>query len=672
MKVKGITIWEQYAEFIAIGVVAVVFIVYVVFQLSNDTNAVKVGGKTLGPGTVDAELQTKADALARRIQDDAASPVELEMPEPMSSRFEASIAASINPAGSMSMPRPVVVVDAGSSVEVSGQPYIVPTIHSTQQPVTMQFFDGLDDSTVQGYPELQDRFETGPYDTTWITAAAVFDAAKILEQYQNPGPSNELPLRDKWYNGRVDIIDVVVEREELVDGEWGSLKQVDLIPGQASFREQVSGEVGAATRDEVIGQLARPGVQESIIRPSFLLTRNSDWVHPAMYGGDGDGANELLILKRRYATLKEEIESTQSQIDRLGGGAGSGGSGGGSPGGGGGLGGAGGGGGLGGAGGGVGGGGGLGGAGGGGGLGGAGGGVGGGGIGGGGLGGAGGGVGGSGGGGGGVPGSRRERELKLKRLERDLARYERQLDTTTDRLRELGVDVGESGDLDLDFASSLEEVWTWVHDMDIEPDHVYRYRFTIKVYNPFFAKKLSLISSQHDLAEDFMLDSITSDWSEPVRVEPFVRFYITRAVPSGFGAASGNLGLGQVEAEVRRFHDGQWHDQTFPVQPGDRIGGVRRVEVASGDDDMAGGGAPGEGGASEPDDGRMLQDEIDIDFGTGLYVLEIIPNADLDPGRVRFGREATVVLAPMDASLDLGHEIRDPKVDGELAKPSGG
>ncbi|MCH2162879.1 MAG: hypothetical protein MK085_13545, partial [Phycisphaerales bacterium] len=300
-----------------------------------------------------------------------------------------------------------------------------------------------------------------------------------------------------------------------------------------------------------------------------------------------------------------------------------------------------------------------------------GGGIGGGGIGGGGLGGAGGGVGGS-GRGGGASGSRRERELKLKSLERDLDRYERQLATTTNRLLELGVGVDEEGELDLDFASSLEEVWTWVHDMDIEPDHVYRYRFTIKVYNPFFAKKLSLIPSQHELAEDFMLDSITSDWSDPVRVEPFVRFFITRAVPSGYGAASGNLGLGQVEAEVFRFHDGQWHNQTFPLQPGDRIGGVRRVDLGSGDEEAGGDGSLGEGGAGSPDDGRIVQTEIDIDFGTGLYVLEIIPNADLDPGQVRFGREATVVLAPMDPSLDLGHENRDPRADGERAKPSGG
>ena len=663
MKVKGITIWEQYAEFIAIGVVAVVFIVYVVFQLSDGTNAIKIGSSTMTPGTVDAELQDKADALGRRISSDAAAPVDLEMPEPQSERFTAAMAASINPDARFISPRPIVVVDAGSSVDVSGQPYVEPSIHATERPMTMQFFDGLDDSTVQGYPELQERFSDRPFDTTWVTAAAVFNASKILEQYRSTGPGNELPLRDKWYNGRVDIIDVVVEREEQVDGAWTNLKVVDLIPGQASFREQVSGEVDAGTRDEIISQLAQPGAQESIIRPSFLLTRNSDWVHPAMYGGDGDGASEVLLLKRRYAALTNEIKVTKEQIQQLGGGKGSGGSGGGKgPGGG-----------IGGAGGGIGGsGGGIGGS--GGGIGGAGGGIGGAG---GGIGGAGGGIGGA-GGGGGAGGSKRERELRVKRLERDLVRYERQLGTSVDRLKELGIEVDESGELDLEVASSMDEVWTWVHDMDIEPGHQYRYRFTIKVYNPFFAKKLSLISSQHHLADDFSIDSVTSEWSEPVRVEPFVRYYITRAVPSGYGAASGNLGLGHAEAEVFRFHDGRWHSRTFPVQPGDRIGGVRRVDLAepSGDEGSdrdgpggTGGGGEGEGGT---DDGTMIAGEVDIDFGTGRYVLEIIPNATLDPSRVRFGREASVVLAPMDLTLGLGHETRDPRDDGDRAKPSGG
>ncbi len=256
--------------------------------------------------------------------------------------------------------------------------------------------------------------------------------------------------------------------------------------------------------------------------------------------------------------------------------------------------------------------------------------------------------------------------MRLKRLERDLARFERQLDKASDRLQQLGVAVGDDGELDLGIESSQDEVWTWVHDMDIVAGHQYRYRFTIKVYNPFFAKKLSLIGEQHHLADDFAMESVTSEWSEPVRVDPFVRYFITRAVPSGYGAASGNLGLGSAEAEVFRFHDGRWHSRTFPVQPGDRIGGARIVEIESSEEPASDG--MGEGG----DDGTMLAGDVEIDFGTGLYVLEIIPNATLDPSKVRFGREAVVVLAPLDSSMGMGHVIRDPRGDGDEVKPTEG
>ncbi len=650
MKVKGITIWEQYAEFIAIGIVAVVFVVYVVFQVSDDTNSVKIGSNTMSPGDVDEELKKKADSLNRRISSDAASPVEFEMPQPQSQRFLDAMSASVSPSYREVHPRPMIVVDAGSSVDMSGQSYIEPKVQATDLPVTMQFFDGLDDSAVSGVPELEDRFADRPYDTTWVTAAAVFDAAKVLEQYRSKGANGELPLREKWYNGRLDIVDVVVEREEMVDGRWANLRVVDAIPGQSSFREQIAGEVDSGTRDEIISKLAVPGTQSEIIRPSFLMTRNSDWVHPAMYSSKGDGANEVLVLKRRYSALMQQIDDTTEQIKQLGGGQ-SGGSGGpgGKPGGGG-LGGSGGG--LGGLGGSGGGGGGLGGS--GGGLGGSGGGLG--------------GLGGSGGGGGGgaATSSKREREMRLKRLERDLARFERQLDKASDRLQQLGVAVGDDGELDLGIESSQDEVWTWVHDMDIVAGHQYRYRFTIKVYNPFFAKKLSLIGEQHHLADDFAMESVTSEWSEPVRVDPFVRYFITRAVPSGYGAASGNLGLGSAEAEVFRFHDGRWHSRTFPVQPGDRIGGARIVEIESSEEPASDG--MGEGG----DDGTMLAGDVEIDFGTGLYVLEIIPNATLDPSKVRFGREAVVVLAPLDSSMGMGHVIRDPRGDGDEVKPTEG
>ena len=100
------------------------------------------------------------------------------------------------------------------------------------------------------------------------------------------------------------------------------------------------------------------------------------------------------------------------------------------------------------------------------------------------------------------------------------------------------------------------------------------------------------------------------------------------------------MGLGHAEFEVMRFHDGQWWTRRFPVQPGDQIGGVRNMttSVAVEEDN----GRPGRGGEEEEEE----KDEgVDIDFATGRFVLDIIPNPNLDPSRVRFGREAEVVLA---------------------------
>ena len=80
--------------------------------------------------------------------------------------------------------------------------------------------------------------------------------------------------------------------------------------------------------------------------------------------------------------------------------------------------------------------------------------------------------------------------------------------------------------------------------------------------------------------------------------------------------------------------------RSFPVQPGDQIGGVRRMSTreAVEEDD----GRPGREG--EDDDGEK-DEGVEIDFATGQFVLDIIPKANLNPSRVRFGREAGVVLA---------------------------
>jgi hypothetical protein len=630
MKIKGITVWEQYAEFILFGAVAVVFALYLVTQFSSSTNAVRIDNVEMRPGEIDGKLAERADALNRRIRDDASTAVEIATPPKKLPEFNAGLARSISPASPNVPPSPIVAIGTGASVDIGGQAYVVPSVPSPERPVSMQFFDGLDPLAVEGVEAMESRYGDAPYDATWVTAAAVFDASSVLSQYRNSGSQNELPLREKWYNGRVDILDVLVEREEFVDGVWTSGGDVDLLPGQYSFRDRMVDGVDAGSRDEILGELMRPGVQDAVIRPSFLMTRNSDWVHPAMYGDEDDGANEMLRLKRRYQSLQQQIAQSQAELDRLGGNqpGGGGGGPGGRPGGGGPMGSGGSGGPMGGGGGGPMGSGGSGGP----------------------MGGGGGGPMGSGSGGGSGQMSRQQREKKITQLKLSLTRMERQREKTISELEMIGVSVGENGEgLDLLQGSSSEEVWVWVHDLDVEPGHTYRYRFTVRIYNPFFAKKLSLIPEQHALANELMIDSASSDWSQPMGVDSFVQSEITRAVPAGYGAASGSMGLGHAEAAVRRFYDGQWWVRTFPVQPGDQVGGIRRVasQVANEDGGSAGGqpGESGSGGETEPTSGPAK--DLLIDFSTGTFVLDIIPNVDLDPTKVRFGREATVLVVPI-------------------------
>lgn len=633
MKIKGITVWEQYAEFILFGAVAVVFALYLVTQFSSSTNAVRIDNVEMRPGEIDGKLAERADALNRRIRDDASTAVEIAMPAKKLPEFNAGLARSISPASPNVPPSPIVAIGTGASVDIGGQAYVVPSVPSPERPVSMQFFDGLDPLSVEGVEALETRYGDAPYDATWVTAAAVFDVSSVLSQYRKSGSQNELPLREKWYNGRVDILDVLVNREELIDGVWTSAGDVELLPGQYSFRDRMGDGVDAGSRDEILGELIRPGVQDAVVRPSFLMTRNSDWAHPAMYGDEGDGDNEMLREKRRYQSLQQQIKQTQADLDRLGGNqpGGSGGGGGGGPGGG------------------PGGGGPMGSGGSGGPMGGGGGGPMGSGGSGGPMGGGGGGPMGSGSGGGSGQMTRQQREKKISQLTLSLNRMERQREKSQARLEGLGINVGEDGEsLDL-FTGDANEVWVWVHDLNVLPGHTYRYQFTVRVYNPFFAKKLSLIPEQHALADELTMDSSASVWSQPMHVDSFVQYEITRAVPAGYGAASGSMGLGHAEVEVRRFYDGQWWPRTFPVQPGDQVGGIRRVtsQVANEDGGSVGGqpGESGSGGETEPTS-EPAKDLL-IDFSTGTFVLDIIPNVDLDPTKVRFGREATVLVVPI-------------------------
>ena len=249
--------------------------------------------------------------------------------------------------------------------------------------------------------------------------------------------------------------------------------------------------------------------------------------------------------------------------------------------------------------------------------------------------------------GGNLPGKRGDAEdQKNKKIRLRLTRDLHKVQARIRRLeQDLSIPVPDAVvDNEVQDEQDNGKIVIWGHDLFVEPGETYRYRVTLKLYNPFFAKKRSLTQEQEHLAESFTLSSDPSDWSEPITVEPRLQVFITSATaPGQRRGAIGGLGLGQVTAEVYKYFDGRQWMGTFKVQPGEHIG-ARQMK------------RPGDG-----------QPPVEVDFSTGLYVLDIVVDIDASRSDARnSGLAATVLLQNTRDARKI--EFRDPRTDGSDAR----
>ncbi|MEP0846509.1 MAG: hypothetical protein HRF50_06755 [Phycisphaerae bacterium] len=132
----------------------------------------------------------------------------------------------------------------------------------------------------------------------------------------------------------------------------------------------------------------------------------------------------------------------------------------------------------------------------------------------------------------------------------------------------------------------------WVHDDSVEPGKTYRYRARVRLWNRYVGQVRAVKSPEQ--ARQAVMAGEWSLPSAPVTVTPGTYFYV-RGPKVGAPAAS---------MEVWGWREGTWIQQTFDVEVGDVIGGVRTVRTGELD-------AKGE-------DVRA-----DVDFTTGAIVLDI-------------------------------------------------
>jgi len=610
MKSKGITIWEQYLERFILGVAALFFVVFTTLQFMSEPNSVE-GRGTLGkvsPGEVDDLLRSKADQIAQGLAPDARPPLPLDDHEPLLDEFRVQLLASISPGSRIAVNRP-----GGGPAQSFGPAtqaevvYLVPDIPAPQTVVAEQGFDALEETVVSQIPQLQEqeRFSQLPYDITWMTVGALFPLKSVREEFRREGTEEFAAIPKGWYRGeQPEILDVLLERQELVDGQWVNQVLLDPLPGvQVSFRPQMAEDADKRARDEILSYLSEPGAQRAIVQPDFYALVNGSWVPPnPRQDVERRPDPELPPEERAKRQLERQISKLIAQRDQardrladLGGSAdlppvqppiGGGGTGGRQPpgkrkpp-----------------------------------------------------------GSGGMGGMGGGMPGRNRGggdsivEQNKKKEIEKLRGRI-RNLDVKIGKHRvrlaaltgedqpapDQATAAGPVGILDGD------DVVVWAHDITVEPGKTYRYRIRAEVYNPFFARTLDLMPSQHELARKITLQSQASEWSEPARAIPPLKVFVTKATGPGGDRKIGDLGMGQAHIEVYRFFYGRWWSESFPLEPGDRVGSVRDLRQAE----------PGAGPQS-------------IDYGTDWYVLDIVADIDADREAVERGWGASVLLQSLD------------------------
>lgn len=613
MKTKGITIWEKYAEFLVLAVVFVVLVIYIIGQIASP-NVKEVAGRSVAPGDWYEKLKETGELIKRDQEPKKMVPPEVDKAiktgEKTSSvtlqGFNDRMASRVGPVEAGILPDYQLVprIVGGDAKIGSNARFVDAQLPPASKPIVYQTFDLLSDGVASENESLQQIVGDTPHDISWLTVASEFDVAEAVRRYTTAGSGGELPLPDRWHNGRIDLLDIRIERQELVAGEWTGSEVIEALPGQFSLRERLAreSELGAEDRDEILAMLIDESMSSQISQPDFYPTEESRWLEPPAFleeeavnqiqqDDSMDSAARLRQIKlRKLARLEKERDKLIEKFGEGGGpGAGSGlgsSSGGGSN--------------------------------------------------------SGGSRGGAGGGKDAGTDAAAKARARIERLKKEVEELRAELGIVEEDPFDDSSDKKATSDDEAVKDPSEATGWVWGYDISALPGRTYRYRVTLAVYNPLFARKLSLVEEQEQLAESMVKLIDASEWSAPYMVIPSLQVLAVRAMPSGYEGNSGRLGYGEATAEVWRFYEGQWWPRRFSIQPGDVIGGIA------------------------PPDGQEPGSMDPIDFSTEWFVVDVLPRTGASKSDARYGKGAKIIIQNRNNGSRM---VIDPVEDAVKQRP---
>ena len=546
MKLKGINVFEANADKIVLGVTGITFLGVLAMQFLG-ANYIKVGSNDkLTPGNAYAPVEEEARRLKAKIE--SQSPKLPETPQfTLTEKLEDLAGKPLGADGNKLAlgPAPVIQMASLESVAAAAA-YALPKLPLPTPAVAEPYSASISPVEVVLHPELASLLpKEQPFDKMVVSVESSFDGAALrdalLADPDGAGPMEALPLA--WWRDPADqgddlvtIVGVEAERELIrnPDGttpEKPEVVMVDAAParvdGVKTWKQSVHslGDVPPTilTLRSQLDQVLRPSFYQTIAGPA--------WVSPAEFAAQGDvnqKSRQIRIKRQSLANLDKRIATVQDLISKApdpgakrpdspppdsgrGGGRRGSTGGGGSP-------------------------------------------------------------------GGAAPkpeaprGDKRVLEGQLKNL---LAQRGR----VVDELTKLGEHV--DGAMDPNAANQapqgpppglLEggEQKIWVHDLKAVPGAVYRYHIRVVVNNPVYGRNLQ--DTQKNMADDSLLRTDWSEWSEPVQVDHQRVMFVSNAIEANEFSPRPHASV-----DLYQFYYGYYRQAGVGLDPGEPAEGTAKL-----------------------------------------------------------------------------------------------
>ncbi|MEM9084018.1 MAG: hypothetical protein AAGB34_10520, partial [Planctomycetota bacterium] len=412
------------------------------------------------------------------------------------------------------------------------------TVPALRNVVAGVFEGALSPSAVTEYSEQLEAIvgTQQPFDVRGVSVSADFPVAELRDSLTNPPAGT--PIRQTWYQGRMEILDVELYRQrQNEDGTWSDAELVNAVPGAPSLREQlIDGLDDRRAQDRLIQQMGN--TRGAIRQPPMLpFVAGEPWAEPQMLAARATGDREIqkddLVsqireitrdIDRRESRLERlrdggrdnrNSDGIQRQIDEI---------------------------------------------------------------------------------------QEQIADLEAERSElveelRDLG-YEIDLESGQFETRRVRENQREGSNRNRGDAGPLLEaredtVMVWAHDIEAELGHTYRYQLRVSLVNPYFDQARLLMDEQKPLANDATIVSPPSEWSDPIVLLPHEVFMVRQAkaeasaLPTDRDLLSSRA---QANFDLYRFHYGYWRKGAISLDVGDALAGeisVPELPIFSVDDPNA-------------------------------------------------------------------------------------